>query len=128
MVNLNFLQIMSNMNRLLVYDGPNDKSMLIGGLLGTSKHNVVKSISSSGNSMFLTFKKEDPVIHPQFTASINYNKINMNCPCWTDFASSRWMPPINSNIDCSWLITRQFGSYLTLKFRYVEVNSLPYLP
>ena len=122
MVNLNFLQIMSNMNRVLVYDGPNDKSMLIGGLLGTSKHNVVKSISSSGNSMFLTFKKEDPVVHPQFTASVNYNKINMNCPSWTDFASSRWMPPINSNIDCSWLITRQFGSYLTLKFRYIEVS------
>ena len=116
---------MSNMNRVLVYDGPNDKSMLIGGLLGTSKHNVVKSISSSGNSMFLKFKKEDVVVNPEFSASIYYNKIsNTNCPSWTDFSTSGWMSSSHSNIDCSWLITRQFGSYLTLKLRNVEVKSV----
>ena len=112
------------MNKILVYDGPNDKSMLIGELLGTPFHNVVKSISSSGNSMFLEFKKEEDVVNPQFSASINYNKINTNCPSWTDFANRGWMSPFHSNIDCSWLITRQFGSYLTLKFIQIEVKSV----
>ena len=110
------------MNKILVYDGPNDKSMLIGELLGTSFHNVVKSISSSGNSMFLKFKKEEDVFNPQFSASINYNKINTDCPSWTDFASSRWVSPVHSNVECSWLITGQFGSYLTLKFNYLGVK------
>lgn len=124
MVNLpKSFQIEENVNKILVYDGPNDKSMLIGELLGSSFHNVVKSISSSGKSMFLKFKKEVDLGIAEFSASISYNKINANnCPSWTDFTSSGWLSPIHSNIDCSWLITRQFGSYLTLKFRYIEVK------
>ena len=44
---------------LFVYDGPDDESMLIGQLLGsTPSHKVMKSISSSGKTMFVDFKKQ----------------------------------------------------------------------
>jgi hypothetical protein len=41
------------LNRILVYDGPDDQSMLIGELFGTPNHKVVKSISSEGKSIFI---------------------------------------------------------------------------
>ena len=103
----------------MVYDGLNDKSMLIGELFGTPEHTVVKSISSSGNSMFIDFKKiHYDALELEFAASIKYNKINSDCQSWLE--SNVLMSP-NQNINCSWLITRQIGSYITLIFSYMEV-------
>ena len=106
----------------MVYDGPDDKSMLIGELFGTPNHKVVKSISSSGKSMYVDFKKQWNYGTVEFVASIKYNKINSDCQSWLD--NNILMSPNNPNINCSWIITRKFGSYITLDFRFIEVKPM----
>ena len=117
------------MNRILVYDGPDDKSMLICELFGTPNHKVVKSISSSGKSIYIDFKKQVSgfgTTTVEFVASIKYNKINPDCQSWTD--NNILMSPNNPNINCSWLITRQFGAYITLDFNFIEVKPMNIIP
>ena len=110
----------------MVYDGPDDKSMLIGELFGRPNQKLVKSISSSGKSMFIDFKKQYSYTlvagTVEFVASIKYNKINPNCQSWMD--NNVLMYPNHPNINCSWLITRQFGAYITLDFNFIEVKPM----
>ena len=108
------------MNRILVYDGPDHKSMLIGEVFGTSWHKKVKSISSTGKSIFIDLKKQYRWGTVKFVAFIKYNKINLDCQSW--FYKNIIISPKNPNISCSWLITRQFGFYITLDFSYIEVK------
>ena len=108
------------LNRILVYDGPDDKSMLIGELFGTPNNKVVKSISSSGKSMLIDFKKQYHHGTVKFVAFIKYNKIISDCQSWLD--KSILMTPSNPNINCSWIITRKVGSYITLDFKFIEVK------
>ena len=109
------------MNRILVYDGTDDQSILIGEFMGTPSHKVVKSISSSGKSMLIHYKMDASDGIATFVASIEYNHINPDCQSWVD--NNVLMSPNNPNMNCSWLITRQFGSYITLDFSFLEVNS-----
>ena len=108
----------------MVYEGPDDKSKLISEVFGTPSHKVVKSISSLGNSIFIDFKKyggleqsENGIV--RFEAFIKYNKINPDCQSWLD--RNTIISPNNPNINCSWIITRKFGSYVTLDFRFIQV-------
>ena len=102
--------------------------MLIGELFGTTPyHKILKSISSSGKSIFIDFKKMDlgwgwnsGTI--EFVASIKYNKINSDCQSWLD--NNVLMSPNYPNINCSWLITRKFGAYITLDFNFIEVKPM----
>ena len=94
--------------------------MLIGELFGTPAHSVVKSISSSEKSMFIDFKRTEKFGTVEFVASIKYNKINPDCQSWLD--DDIIISPTNPNINCSWIITRQFGSYITLDFKIIEVK------
>ena len=115
------------MSRIFVYNGPDDKSMLIGEIFGTPNHKAIKDISSSGRSIFINFRKltleyyfnAETVV---FEASIKYNKINSDCQSWLD--NNVLMSPDNPNINCSWLITRQIGSYITLHFTFIEVKPM----
>ena len=110
------------MNRMLVYDGPDNKSMLIGELFGTPNHKFVKSIASSQKSILVDVKKQHYQGIVAFVASIEYNKINPNCQSWLD--NNILISPINPNINCSWVITRKFGSYITLEFDFIEVKPI----
>ena len=104
-----------------VYDGPDDKSMLIGQLLGsTPSHKVMKSISSSGKTMFVDLKKLIFLETIEFVASIKYKKIDTDCQAWLD--DNILASPNNPNSNCSWIITRAFGSYITLDFTFIEVE------
>ena len=58
--------------------------MLIGEVFGTPNHKIVKSISSTGKSFFIDFKKQYPVGGVEFVAFIKYNKINPDCQSWLD--------------------------------------------
>ena len=93
--------------------------MLIGEVFGTSSHKVVKSISSLGKSMLIEFRKQYLFI-VEFLATIKYNKINSDCQSWLN--NNILMSPNNPNINCSWIITRKFGSYITLAFSLIEVE------
>ena len=93
--------------------------MLIGELFGSSSHKVVKSISSLGNSMLIEFRKQYLGI-VEFVATIKYNMINSDCQSWLN--NNLLMSPNNPNINCSWIITRKFGSYITLDFKFIEVK------
>ena len=113
----------------MVYEGPDDKSKLISEVFGTPSHKVVKSISSLGNSIFIDFKKyggleqsENGIV--RFEAFIKYNKINPDCQSWLN--NNIIISPFNPNINCSWIITRVFGSYITLDFSFIEVKWMNY--
>ena len=120
-LSIKFFQIEGWWNRIQVYDGPDDKSMLIGELFGTPSHKFVKSIASSQKSILVNVKKQYFQGIVAFVASIEYNKINPNCQSWLD--NNILISPINPNINCSWVITRKFGSYITLDFKFMEVKS-----
>ena len=94
--------------------------MLIGELFGTPSHNITKSISSSGRIMIIDFNRGHDYTIVEFSASIKYNKMNPNCQSWMN--ESTLISPNNPNINCSWIITRVFGSYITLDFRFIEVK------
>ena len=69
----------------------------------------------------MDFRKEN-VHHVEFVAIIKYNKINPHCQSWLE--SNIIMSPNNPNINCSWIITRKLGSYITLDFSYLEVKPM----
>ena len=94
--------------------------MLIGELFGTPNHKVVKSISSAGKFMHIDFKKKSSFGVVEFLAFIKYNKINPDCQSWLN--NNILMSPNNPNINCSWVITKRFGSYITLDFKFIEVK------
>ena len=107
--------------------------MLIGEVFGTPNHKIVKSISSTGKSIFIDFKHQfhiqfisipDDWRTVEFVAFIKYNKINPDCQSWLD--NNILISPNNPNINCSWIITRKFGSYITLDFSFIEVKQMNY--
>ena len=106
-------------DRILVFDGPDDQSMPIGELFGTHNHKVLTSISSSGKSIYVVFKKQR---YARFDTSIKYIKINHNCQSW--LKSSILMSPNDPNINCSWIITAKYGSYIILDFKFIEVKPI----
>ena len=89
----------------------------------SSSHKVVKSISSSERSIFIDFKKQD-YIHGSviFVATIKYNKIKSDCKSW--LKNNMLISPNNPNINCSWIITRKYGSHITLDFKFIEVKPI----
>ena len=100
--------------------------MLIGELFGTHNHKLVRSISSSGKYMFIDFKMQHAIYSGngiEFEASIKYNKIDLDCQSWLNLNNNVFMSsPSHQNINCSWLITGQFGSFISLDFNFIEVN------
>ena len=110
----------------MVYDGPSDKSMLIGELSGSSGgYKAVKSISSSGKPIYLYLylpEVETFQVNVNFVASIKYKKIHSDCQSWLDLDHDVLMSPNKPNINCSWIITRKFGTYISVEFSYIEVK------
>ena len=115
------------MNRLNIYDGPNEQSMKIGEVYGNSNNRLLKSISSSGKTLFIVFKKQEQDKlneKTEFEASIKYNKIMSACQNWLDVKTNILTSPNHPNTtSCTWLITSYFGSYIILNFKFIEVNS-----
>ena len=96
--------------------------MLISKVFGTPNHKIVKSISSTGKSILIDFKKLYGYGTVAFVAIIKYNKIIPDCQSWLN--NNILMSPNNPNINCSWIITRKFGSYITLDFKFIEVKPI----
>ena len=100
--------------------------MLIGEVHGNSNHKLTKSISSSGKALFIDFKKQYDYGTVEVFAVIKYKKMNSDCQTWIDLENNVLMTPIdlntyNNSIDCNWLITAYFGSYITLNFAFIDV-------
>ena len=98
--------------------------MLIGELFGTPSHKVMKSISSSGKKMFIVFNRGYENRINEFSASIKYNKIDTDCQSW--LVDNTLISQNNPNMNCSWIITREIGSYITLVFSFIEVKQIDY--
>ena len=107
----------------MIFDGPDDTSMVIGELFGTPSHKLVKSISSSGKSMLIDFRKHFDYYTTEFEAFIKYNHINSDCQSWLNLKNNMLMSPSQPNLNCSWVITKLVGSYITLEFSYIEVSN-----
>ena len=88
----------------------------------STSHKVVKSISSSEKSIFIDFKRQNTPGYVEFVATIKYNKIISDCQSWLN--DDILMTPNNPNINCSWIITRKVGSYITLEFSFIEVKPI----
>ena len=75
--------------------------------------------------MFIDFKKEAYWGAVNFFASIKYNEIHPDCNKWLDLEKNILSYPKifkNDNfINCSWVITKTFGCYVSLYFDYIEV-------
>ena len=100
--------------------------MLIGEVLGNANHKLAKSISSSGKVLFIDFKKQYYLGTVEVLAAIKYKKMNSDCKTWINLENDVLMTPAdlntyNNSIDCNWLITAYFGSYITLKFTFIDV-------
>ena len=109
-----------------IYDGADDMSMLIGEVYGNANHKLTKSISSSGKALFIDFKKQLNSGTVEVFAAIKYKKMNSDCQTWFDLENNVLMTPAdlnayNKSINCNWLITANFGSYITLKFAFIDV-------
>ena len=89
-------------------------------MFGSTSHKFVKSISSLGKSMHIEFRKQYSYL--EFVATIKYNKIKSNCQSWLN--QNTLISPNNPNINCSWIITRKFGTYITLDFKFIEVKPI----
>ena len=79
--------------------------------------------------MFIDFKKQYKMEgeNSNFTALIKYKKIDFDCQTWLDVQKNILMSPDHHNsMNCSWLITFNFGSYVILDFTFIEVNSYSY--
>ena len=115
------------MNRLDIYDGSDKQSTKIGEVYGNSNIKLIKSISSSGKSLLIDFKKQymEGNQKTELEATIKYNKNTPECQTYLDVNENILMSPNDSNINtCSWLVTANFGSYIILNFKYIEVNFL----
>ena len=113
------------MNRLDIYDGSDKQSTKIGEVYGNSNIKLIKSISSSGKSLLIDFKKQymEGNQKTELEATIKYNKNTPECQTYLDVNENILMSPNDSNINtCSWLVTANFGSYIILNFKYIEVN------
>ena len=100
--------------------------MLIGEVLGNANHKLAKSISSSGKAFFIDFKKQYDYGTVEVFAVIKYKKMNSDCQTWIDLENNVLMTPAdltnyNNSINCNWLITMNFGSYITLNFAFIDV-------
>ena len=99
--------------------------MKIGEAYGNSNNKLIKSISSSGKTMFIELKKQVELGAIELEASIKYNKIMSVCQTWLDVKENTLISynhPINTN--CSWVITANFESYIILNFEFIEVYFL----
>ena len=65
-----------------------------------------------------------PIMNVKITAFIKYKKINDECKTWLDINTNILMSSNHpNNTNCSWLITANFGFYIILNFKFIEVNS-----
>ena len=99
--------------------------MKIGEFFGNSNNKLVKTISSSGKQMFIDFKKESYWGTVSFFATIKYKKIDPDCQTWFDLEKHVLRSPKNFKnkkyINCSWVITKSFGYYISLYFSFIKV-------
>ena len=101
--------------------------MLIGEVYGISYNKLTKSISGSGKTLFIDFKKQYYFGNVEVIAAIKYKKMNSDCQTWIDLENNVLMTPadvnaFNNSFNCNWLITAYFRSYITLKFTFIDVN------
>ena len=127
-----FIQIDIWLNRLNIYDGADNISMLIGKVHGNANHKLAKSISSSGKTLFIDFKKQYYYGTVEVLAAIKYKKMNSDRQKWIDLENNVLMTPADLNtynkiINCNWLITTNLGFYITLQFTFIDVISHEFL-
>ena len=129
---LPFIQIFFWENRINIYDGTHEiEHMKINEVYGNPKQFQQKSISTSEKSMFIDLRKQygleelnDYKMNFTFVALIKYKKIDFDCQTWLNIKNSTLISPNHPNsINCNWLITSNFRSYIILDFNFIEVKS-----
>ena len=101
-------------------------SMVIGEVHGNSNNKLTKSISSSAKYLFIDFKKQFYWGTVEVLAAIKYKKMNSDCQTWIDHEHNVLMTPAdfnthNNSINCKWLLRVNVGSYISLRFTFIDV-------
>ena len=132
------------MNQLMVFDGANILATKIaeeygisdeactysvsgGRLINCANNKLVKSISTSGQKMYIEFRKTN--IHSdekaEVVALIKYNKFAPECQTWLDLTNKELKSPdkYGYNFNCNWLISYEIRSYVILCFTHINVSS-----
>ena len=121
-------------NKLVIFDGSDKSAMRIGEVYGDHYNRQWQSISSSG-MMFIDFKKQFEQYKSvvQLEALIKYSKVIPYCQTWLDLKNYTLKSPTNytlksptiydNNVNCSWLLSFNYGSYIKLQFNYIYVSS-----
>ena len=111
-------------NKLLIFDGSDNSALKIGEVYGDHYNRQWQSISSSG-MMFIDFKKQNYYDIVQLKASIKYRKFITDCQTWLDLENNtlKSLNKYEKNVNCSWLLSFNFGSYIKLEFNYINVSS-----
>ena len=115
-------------NKLVIFDGSDKSAMRIGEVYGDHYNRQWQSISSSG-MMFIDFKKQFEQIFAinilQLNALIKYSKVIPYCQTWLDLKNYTLKSPTiyDNNVNCSWLLSFNYGSYIKLQFNYIYVSS-----
>ena len=94
--------------------------MQIGKVYGNLNNKLIKSISSSGKTMFIELKKQVKKGVVELQASIKYNKIMPVCQTFLDIKENTLIF-FNQRTNCSWVITANFRSYIILNFEFIKV-------
>ena len=113
-------------NKLVIFDGSDKSAMRIGEVYGDHYNRQWQSISSSG-MMFIDFKKQFEQYKSvvQLEALIKYSKVIPDCQTWLDLKNNTLKSPdkYDNNVNCSWLLSFNYGSYIKLQFNYIYVSS-----
>ena len=100
--------------------------MKIGEVYGNSNNMEWKSISSTVRTMFIVFQKfinnDGPTIAE---VRVKYNNFIPDCQNWFDPKNNTLKCPdkYDNNLNCTWLFSYNFGSYIKLKLDYIHVSS-----
>ena len=109
-----------------VYGTPDLSEGSLGDSQTELRTEILKSISASGKTMFIDLRKQidNELTKFKFVALIKYRKINLDCQTWLNIKNNTLISPSHPNsINCSWLITSNFRSYIVLDFNFIEVKS-----
>ena len=118
---------------MTIFDGSDQRAMKIGEIYGNSDNREWRSISSTSKMMYIEIKKVYKPMNSadaklpiaKLKALIKYNNFIPYCQNWLNQTNNTLRSPDANatNLNCSWLLSAKFGSYIILHIDHIHVSS-----